>query len=332
MSILSPQFIDELWYGKHPLSLILAPLSWLFSIVVLIRRVFYTVGILPVQRIPIPVIVVGNISVGGTGKTPLIIWLAEFLQASGYKPGVVSRGYGANVSKRPQQVRPDSNPLVVGDEPVLIAQRTKCPVAVSPNRLTAAKALIEHMDCDALLCDDGLQHYALYRDIEIAMIDGVRRFGNARCLPAGPLREPISRLNKVDMIVNNGGEGKNEYTMTIIPLHLTAVHDETIQREIESLSGMHVHAVAGIGNPNRFFSLLRNMGINVIRHVFPDHYEYQVNDIVFHDELPVVMTEKDAVKCRNFAGENTWYLPIEAKMTDAFKHRLTVLLREVTNG
>jgi len=225
----SPQFIEDLWYGKHFLSLLLTPVSWLYIAIVSLRRLAYVSGVLPVQQVSVPVIVVGNITVGGNGKTPLIIWLIEYLKDNGFQPAVVSRGYGGNIKQWPQQVRPDSNPAVVGDEPVLIAQRTLCPVAISPDRYSAAKALIETTECDVLLCDDGLQHYALNRDLEIVVTDGKRRFGNGRYLPAGPLRESIDRLKTVDMLVSNGREAKNEHLMEYITLPPRSLKNEDQQ-------------------------------------------------------------------------------------------------------
>ncbi len=328
----SPQFIEDLWYDKHFLSLLLTPVSWLYTAIVSMRRLAYASGILPVQHVSVPVIVVGNITVGGNGKTPLIIWLTEFLKDKGFQPGVVSRGYGGTVKQWPQQVRPDSDPAFVGDEPVLIAQRTLCPIAISPDRYSAAKALIEYTECDVLLCDDGLQHYGLNRDIEIVVTDGNRRFGNGRCLPAGPLREPVGRLKTVDMVVSNGSEAINEYLMEYITLKPRSLKNEEQECDIESFAGQSVHAIAAIGNPDRFFLFLRSRQINIIKHIFPDHYQYQPEDLLFDDDLPVVMTEKDAVKCRRFAGDNFWYLPIKAKLTNAFQHRLTILLKEITDG
>ncbi|MFT7459874.1 MAG: tetraacyldisaccharide 4'-kinase [Planctomycetota bacterium] len=330
--MLSPQFLNQLWYAKHPLFYLLLPLSWLYLGFVTIRRFAYTTGVLPVQKVSVPVIVVGNITVGGTGKTPLIIWLGEYLKRQGMKPGFISRGYGGRASKWPQQVRADSNPTLVGDEPVLIAQRTQCPVAVSRNRFVAAKELLEHTDCDILLCDDGLQHLSLHRDIEIAVIDGDRRFGNGHCLPAGPLRESVRQLNKVDMIVSNAKAGKNEFLMEYVPAGFIGLNDEDKYLEPESLRGKDIHAVAGIGNPQRFFSYLRSLGMRVIKHEFPDHFHYEAKDLQFADELPIVMTEKDAVKCRKFALENCWYLKIDVSISKVFEHRLNILLKDINDG
>ena len=327
-----PEFIEDLWYGKHPLSIPLVPLGWGYQLLMTLRHLIYQSGIAPIQRLDIPVIVVGNIVAGGTGKTPLVIWLAEHLSEKGYRPGIVSRGYKSKVKQWPQQVRKDSNPEFVGDEPVLMARRTNCPVAIAPNRHIAAEALIEHEQVDIIICDDGLQHYALARDIEIAVIDGVRRHGNGRCLPAGPLREPVGRLKSVDMIVCNNGAVRGEFDMEYIAEQLCSVTDENKRCDIEQFRNQSIHAVAGIGNPARFFFSLRGKGVRTIEHEFPDHHQFKAEDICFDDSLPVVMTEKDAVKCTEFATEKHWFLPINVKMTKAFEHRLTILLKELSNG
>lgn len=331
--MLSPEFIERLWYGNHILSWLLLPVSWLYALFMLLRRAAYAAGIIAVQKVSVPVIVVGNLTVGGTGKTPLIIWLAEFLKARGYQPGVVSRGYGGTAKQWPQQVRPDTDPMVVGDEPVIISRRTNCPVAIAPNRYIAARELIKYTDCNIILCDDGLQHLELDRDLEIVVIDGERQFGNNRCLPSGPLREPVSRLRSVDMVVSNGREGKNQYLMEYLPLKLKPLNPAVQEQlQLENFSGRTVHAVAGIGNPNNFFSILRNSGIDLKKHVFPDHHYYQPGELTFADDLPVVMTEKDAVKCEKFDIPDAWYLPVQARMTNVFEHRLAILIQELDSG
>ena len=326
------RLLEEIWYGDHPLSLLLAPLGWLYDCCMRIRRLAYHVGVLPARRVSAPVVVVGNITVGGAGKTPLVIWLCEFLREQGFHPGVISRGYGGQARKFPQQVRPDSDPGIVGDEPLLIARRTGVPVAISPDRYTAARQLLEHTDCDILVCDDGLQHLGLYRDLEIVVIDGERPLGNRRCLPAGPLRETADRLNTVDMVVMNGGNAGRYHLMEMETAELRSVAEPGRSMESNALAGQRVHAVAGIGNPQRFFSQLRKQGMEVIRHIFPDHHVYRPADLSFNDELPVVMTEKDAVKCQGFAHENCWYQPISSRMAMSFVHRLTVLLKEIADG
>jgi len=329
--MISPEFLEKLWYDRHPLTTALRPVSWLYGGFIRLRNIAYRTGVLPRQNVDVPVIIVGNITVGGTGKTPLIIWLSALLREQGHRPGIISRGYGGKSTKWPQQVRADSNPYLVGDEPVLLAQRTGCPVAVSPNRYIAACELLKHTDCDVLLCDDGLQHLALDRDLEIVVIDGDRRFGNGYCLPAGPLREPVSRLASIDMIVANSKAGRNEYLMQYEYEQPRSLLDNS-SITMESFRNTPVHVVTGIGNPLRFYSWLRSQDIQMIKHEFPDHHPFSAADLQFDDNYPVVMTEKDAVKCRNFAEDYMWYIPINARFTDAFHYRLLNLLKDLFNG
>ena len=205
-------------------------------------------------------IVVGNIVVGGTGKTPLTAWLARFLRTQGLAPAIVCRGYGGTATEWPQQVRPDSDPLVVGDESVLLARGGGCPVVAGPDRVAAVEALLSHTDCNVVISDDGLQHFGLARDIEIAVIDGVRRHGNGRCLPAGPLREPLSRLASVDIIVTNDGAKRGEFELRLVPQGLRNLADQDQAISLDSLRGSQVHAVCGIGHPARFFRLIEGAG------------------------------------------------------------------------
>lgn len=310
------------WYAKSPLTLLLTPLSWLYCLAVMVRRGLYRLGIFKSRNVDVPVVVVGNITVGGTGKTPLVIWLVQLLREAGYQPGVASRGYGGEAQRWPQQVRVDSDPDMVGDEPVLIARRCRCPVAVAPDRVTAAESLVEHAYCDIIVCDDGLQHYALKRDVEIVVIDDVRRFGNGHCLPAGPLREPPRRLKQADYVVANGLAGAGEIAMRLAPGVFRNLADEQLTADREMFKGRRLHAVAGIGHPARFFTQLRGLGLDVKEHAFPDHYRFHAGDLDFGDDMPVVMTEKDAVKCRRFALPHHWYLPVDARLDEEFTHML----------
>lgn len=325
-------FVENIWYTDHPLGLLLLPVSWLYILFVKLRRWCYRSGVIAVKRLETPIIIVGNITVGGTGKTPLVIWLVEYFKAKGFRPGVIGRGYAGKPSKKPQQVQADSNPFTVGDEPVLIARNTGCPVAVSVQRQRAAAALIKHCGCNLILSDDGLQHYALGRDIEIAVIDGHRRFGNGYCLPAGPLRETISRLETVDFVIGKHIADGNEYRMDYVYRDLVSVCDQNRQLPIEAFRGKSVHAIAGICNPDHYFAYLSKHGLNIIVHKFADHHRYSTNDINFNDGLPVVMTEKDAVKCTDFADERHWYLPIRAALPRSFAGRLDALMKERING
>jgi len=323
--------VSAVWYGKHPLSLLLAPLSWVYCAFIRLRRLAYAGGLARVHRLGIPVVVVGNITVGGTGKTPLVIWVACYLRAQGLNPGIVTRGYGGRARHWPQQVRADSDPDAVGDEAVLLARRSACPVAAGRRRVDAAHSLIQYAGCDVIVSDDGLQHLALGRDLEIGVLDGARRFGNGRCLPAGPLREPSSRLGEVDMVVAYGRGGRGEFSMEYVSLGLRRLLDDR-PRAPNIFADKPVHVVAGIGDPRRFFAQLRSLGLQVLEHPFDDHHRYEPGDLEFGDGHPVLMTEKDAVKCRRFAQPNHWYLPVEAKLHDAFGIRLMTLLERKRHG
>jgi len=326
------QFFDSMWYGQRPIALLFIPLSWLFGATVKLRSLLYDRGWIASTRLSVPVIIVGNITVGGTGKTPVVIWVAELLKSAGYSPGIISRGYGGIASSWPQQVREDSDSRVVGDEAKILARRTQCPVAVGPSRADSAQALIDHHQCDIIISDDGLQHYALQRDIEIALVDGERRYGNRYLLPAGPLREPVERLKSVDFVICNGLANSNEYPLKVEGNEAIMLMDETERRKIDSFNSTSCHAVAGLGNPARFFSHLKKFNLSFEPHIFPDHFKYTEKDINFDDEKPVLMTEKDAVKCTYMANEKHWYVPIKAQMTQKFGLTLLSLIKEKING
>lgn len=304
--------LDHYWYSQNLIAWALLPLSWLFRLVALTRRKMYRSGIFASTGMPVPVIVVGNISVGGTGKTPLLIALCDLLKKSGYRPGVVSRGYGASLLGE-ALITAHSTAAEVGDEPLLIALRTACPVAVGRRRPATAKLLLKNHDCNIILSDDGLQHYAMRRDMEIVVVDALRLHGNGYCLPAGPLREPIARLDSVDIVVYNG---KTDAAHRFDLKFLTAVNIATgATADLKSFSGQKVHAVAGIGNPKRFFDQLKSEGLEIIAHEFSDHHVYTLNDLSYDDALPVLMTEKDAVKCTHFKLSTLWSVPVDAKLS-----------------
>ncbi len=319
--------LDEFWYHRNIFALMLLPLSWLFCLVVFLRRQLYSFGIFSSVRLPVPVVIVGNITVGGSGKTPMVIALVDLLKHAGYKPGIISRGYGGKAKSWPQQVRTDSDPNMVGDEPVLIARNCQAPMAVGPDRVTTAQQLLQHHHCDIILSDDGLQHYALERDIEIAVVDGIRRMGNGHCLPAGPLREPVKRLDEVDFVIANGLAMRMEYPMDITATKLINLKNGK-HKPLTELKGTECHAIAGIGNPDRFFNFLSKHGIQVQKHPFADHFKYNTNDLIFDDDLPVLMTEKDAVKCSRYADENMWYMPVQAKLDERFITRFLYMLKK----
>jgi len=328
-----------IWYQGHPLSYLLLPLSWLYCGVVRLRRFSYRRGWWGGLRLPVPVILVGNLTVGGTGKTPLVLWLAEFLRRRGAHPGIVARGYGGTATDWPQLVGPDSDPFRVGDEPVLLARRSGCPVAVGPDRVAAAQRLLAAGGCDIILGDDGLQHYHLARDLEILVVDASRGFGNGRCLPAGPLREPRARARAVDLVVCNGrpcggapGSGPDGVVMELVPGAVTDLADPGRRCRLEEMRGREVTAVAGIGNPGRFFDLLRRHGLRLRERPYPDHYRYAREDAASWGAGPLIMTEKDAVKCAGFARADFWYLPVEARLPEAFARRLSEKLEGIVDG
>lgn len=311
---------ETIWYGDSSLRFLLMPFSWIYSTVVACRRWCYSAGLLRSQKVAAPVVIVGNITVGGTGKTPLTVWLAGQLAANGFKPGIVSRGYGGKTGPLPLSVTAESDPAVVGDEAILMAIRSDCPVVVHADRVAAAKFVIE-LGANVVLSDDGLQHYRLARDFELAVVDGTRRYGNRKLLPAGPLREPVSRLNSVNQVLvqhTAAGESELSFRATDRPpmnFYLAASKvcslDGSEIRSIGDFSGARVHALAAIGNPERFFRLLETHKIEVVRHVLPDHAAIRREDLDFADDLDVLMTEKDAVKCRGFDAGKVWYVPVD---------------------
>jgi tetraacyldisaccharide 4'-kinase len=321
--------IERHWYRRTAVSLLLLPLGVLYCLLALLRRALYSAGALASVHVGRPVIVVGNITVGGSGKTPLVVWVARFLAGHGYRPGIVTRGYRGESSDWPQIVRADSDPALVGDEPVLLARRAACPVVADPQRVHAARLLIERFGCNVIVSDDGLQHYRLARDFEIAVLDGVRRLGNGWCLPAGPLREPPHRLASVDACVTHGVPQGGELGMQLVESGFLSTRGEAAST---AFGGQRVHAVAGIGNPARFFEHLRRLGVDVIEHPFPDHHRFAVAELDFGDGLPVIMTEKDAVKCERLDAGPFWYLAVEARPEAGLGEQILKRLKETAGG
>jgi tetraacyldisaccharide 4'-kinase len=324
------RWLLDIWYNDYFIGAALTPMSMFFLDFVKFRRWLYKIGLKKSTALPVPVVIVGNITVGGTGKTPLCVYLANLLKAEGYHVGIISRGYGGE-KVATKMVSPNSDVAEVGDEALLILQQTNCPMAVGVNRVEAGQFLLKHAPCDVILADDGLQHYALKRDIEIAVVDGKRRFGNSACLPAGPLREPIERLNNVDFVVVNG-EPLNDTAWKEWQMQLCGDNAINLKTgEIKSLvefKSFDCHAIAGIGNPQRFFSQLEKAGIlQRTDHSFPDHHVFSEKEIIFKNH-PVLMTEKDAVKCKSFATQNHWFVPVTAKLSTEFTDKFLTLLTQ----
>ena len=312
-------WLERQWYRWSIWHLLLLPLSLLFWLVSGTRRALYRHGWKHSEKLAVPVIVIGNISVGGTGKTPLTIALVALLQEAGYRPGVISRGYRGKGSL-PRPVTVNSEPQEMGDEPVLLARKTGCPVWVGQSRVEAGQALIaQHPEINVIVCDDGLQHYQLARDVEIVVIDALRWFGNGQLLPAGPLREPVRRMRSADVVVINGWVRgaplqRREFTMQLIGNLLYNLRNPELKAQPEVFAGLTVHAVAGIGHPQRFFKHLKKMGMHCAEHPFPDHHAFTPQDFPWHESEVIVMTEKDAVKCVDFLGDNAWVLPVQAQL------------------
>lgn len=317
----------EHWYRASPWLWVLWPLSLLFCSLAGLRRLAYRRGWLSVWQPPVPLIIVGNITVGGSGKTPLVLWLARMLREQGYRPGLVSRGYGGKAANWPQPVNADSDPKMVGDEAVLLAGRSGCPMVVGPDRVAAAQQLLAEYDVNVILSDDGMQHYRMGRSLEIAVLDGERRLGNGLCLPAGPLRELPRRLRQVDFIVVNGQGRAGEWSMRLQPVELENLA-EGQRHPLTALAGEAVHAVAGIGHPQRFFATLRELGLKIVEHPFPDHHPYVAGELDFADGRAVLMTEKDAVKYRPHATSQHWYLPVQAQLAAEFADELLAMLEK----
>jgi len=308
------------WYQGHPALLLLRPLEWLYRAVVQRKRQRFLAGQSPSYRAPVPVIVVGNITVGGTGKTPLILYLIDHCRARGLRVGVVSRGYGAQPPSVPWRVTAEQSADEAGDEPLLLVQRSGVALMIDPDRARAVQALLSAELLDLILCDDGLQHYRLARDLELVLIDAVRGLGNGRCLPAGPLREPQARLQSVDAVLFNGASADSAegFGFTLQPTALVNVASGERQSLGVFAPGQAVHAVAGIGNPQRFFRTLEALNWRPIAHAFADHATYSAASLEFSPSLPLLMTEKDAVKCRAFAQSDWWYLAVDARPSPAF--------------
>jgi len=310
------------------LLLLLLPLSWLYCAVSSLRRKLYLSGFLQSVKADVPVVVIGNIVVGGSGKTPLLIALCEYVKLKGFKPGVVSRGYGGSFSGAKQLSDSDTAELV-GDEPLMIYRRTGVPVVVSADRASAVAILLANNDCDVVFSDDGMQHYRMSRDMEIAVVDADRRFGNGLCLPAGPLRERETRLDDVDLVVYNGGSDTlASYSLQAVTLNKLGTDTERSLSDFKAglEASKPIHAVAGIGNPSRFFKQLRSLDFEIIEHGYADHHHYQQQDFEGWAQDCIVMTEKDAVKCDGLELADAWYLQVEASFSEVLEAELAARL------
>ena len=315
--------VDELWYNNNPLCWFLLPLSLVYYVVVVLRRSFLKLFFQ--QKFNVPIIVVGNLTVGGVGKTPLVIELANKFKAENLRVGIVSRGFGSDLGNYPFDVNLNETEIYMGDEPLLLAKKTNCPVVIAPKRADAVKYLIDKYQSQIIISDDGLQHYAMGRAIEIVVIDGQRGLGNGMLLPAGPLRESKSRLKKADFIVVNGENhrllkaNKNTYRMDLLPGDIrNLISDKAIK--VAKIKGL-IAAVAAIGNPQRFFATLKGLGLEFNPYPFSDHHRFKAEDLNLDEEI-IVMTEKDAVKCVSIATDNMYYLPVEAKVENSFWDKL----------
>jgi len=326
--LFSLKSLVDAWYQGSPWLVALKPLASLFRRQSEKRRLAYQSGAKAIWHASVPVVIVGNITVGGVGKTPLVAALVQLARDAGFKPGIVSRGYGGKAPHYPFLVTADSKASQVGDEPLMLGRRCGCPVVVDANRVAAVKHLLQNSDCDLVISDDGLQHYALGRDMEIAVLDGVRGLGNGLFLPAGPLREGPERLNEVDWIMVNGGQLKLEQDsqlMQLKPSQLVNLSTGQV-KPVNALASEEVHAMAGIGNPERFFTTLKKLGYRLHRHAFADHHAFVSGDLPANDGKAIIMTEKDAVKCAQIADERCWYLSVEAELDNEF---MTVFQRQL---
>lgn len=326
-------FIYRAWWQEERswIAYFLWPFSLVFVAIVVVRRLFYRCHFFKTYHCPVPVIVVGNITVGGNGKTPLVIYLAELLKKAGYQPAIISRGYGSKKQSAPREVLVSDSSDQAGDEPLLMARRTECPVVICPKRVKAIHyVLAHHPTCNVIISDDGLQHYAMGRDIEIAVMDGLRLLGNQWFLPAGPLREPLSRLKQVDCVVYNGRPSDSMgFGMQLAAGPVTSIKNPKEHADRNVFSPYVVHAVAGIGNPTSFFQTLRALRFRFFEHAFPDHYSFQLSDFEFGENAMIIMTEKDAMRCLAFATERYWFLPVAAVMDKAFDEMILAQLENI---
>lgn len=322
-------FLVAQWQKRGLWAWLVSPLSLLICVVAKLKRNAYRYGLLRSKACAVPVIVVGNLTLGGTGKTPLIIYLCELLKTHGYRPGIITRGYKSASGQQSKLVSTVTPPSLVGDEAVLLAQRANCPVMIGSDRVKSARGLLKQTDCNVILSDDGFQHLRLHRDIDILVRDAARGYGNGWCLPSGPLREPFGAQNDADFVIHNGGTKSGNESHFKMQLQLDRPvglnhHKESSFSELKSQS---FHAVAAIGNPERFFLALEQVGLNITRHSFADHHHFTADDLHFTDDKPIIMTQKDAVKCSLLAMSNpAWVAPVDTVIGDEFDTALLTQL------
>ncbi len=326
------QWLQTIWYSKpNIISYLLLPFSWIYILINYLRYSAYFLGLFPIKKFDVPVIIVGNITVGGTGKTPVVMAITQLLQEAGYKPGIISRGYHSQNSNYPLLIDAKTDVNTAGDEAYLLALKTQAPVVVDPKRVRGVQYLIEKQQCNCIISDDGLQHYALGRDVEILLVDKSRGFGNGFCLPAGPLREPHSRLKDADFVLYKSlGTQLAEQDFYYVAENLIELLTGN-SRPAQAERDQKVHAVCAIANPEHFFKTLELLGWNIEPHVFPDHYRFTKTDFDFGDDAPVIMTQKDAVKCMDFADKRFWYLSISVALPQRFAQQLLGKLSKEEN-
>ncbi|MFK8011668.1 MAG: tetraacyldisaccharide 4'-kinase [Marinicellaceae bacterium] len=324
------QNLNKIWYKGKNIPLIYKMLSRIFGSVSKTRKKLYSMGVLKTQKVKCPVVIVGNISVGGVGKTPMVIWLVNQLQSQGIKVGVVSRGYGGRREHEPMLVIPQTSSKASGDEALLIAKHTNAPVFVGKNRYKAAKKLLLDYRVDIIIADDGLQHYALHRDLEFVLIDAKYGLGNKKLLPAGPLREQVNRLDTVDLVIYKGKK-ENEHYFEYEPLMVYALGDIKNQKSIESFRNQHINAIAGIAHPGSFFNMLSNQGLAVIKNPLNDHEILTENHFDFDNDDPIFITEKDAVKCQEMQLNNVWVVVLKLVVKKHTNQAIMKLIKGVLN-
>jgi tetraacyldisaccharide 4'-kinase len=327
--------LPKFWSKRSFLSYFLLPFSWVYCLVINLYRIYFKL-ILSKNKFPVPIIVVGNITVGGTGKTPMVIELSNILIKKGFNPGIISKGYGRK-SKGLVEVKTDSTAEEVGDEALLIKRRTRCPIIIDDSRRRAAQMLVDNFKCSVIISDDGLQHYSLPRQVEIAVIDDKFDLGNKFCLPAGPLREPANRLNCVDFIVRNFNcnlefvAPREQFGMVLQPVVFRKVKDRAVTKKPDEFKRKTIHAACGIGLPEKFFNTLKRLGLTIVEHPFPDHHRFTSEDFPFNNDI-IIMTEKDSVKCEKkpWLNDNFWFLEVEARLEEKFIADLLLKLRSQT--